>query len=34
MEARLSSCLLLLLEAEMKAPPSRTPARGAKGRSK
>lgn len=34
MEARLSDCLLLLLEAEMKPPPSRTPVRGAGGRRK
>lgn len=32
MEARLGSCLLLLLEAEMKAPPRR--ARGSRGRTK
>ncbi len=34
MEVRLSGCLLLLLEAEMAAPPSRAPARGAQGRKK
>jgi hypothetical protein len=32
MEARLSGCLLLLLEAEMKAPPRQ--ARGSRGRTK